>query len=50
MFSINWTLPFEQFQMVVAKPEGPKHLGFQAQRFLASRLDQATFMPILKMI
>ena len=34
--------PFRgQFQMVVAKPEGPKHLGFQAQRFLASRLDQA---------
>ena len=29
------------FQMVVAKPEGPKHLGFEAQRFLASRLDEA---------
>ena len=28
------------FQMVVAKPEGPKHLGFEAQRFLASRLDK----------
>ena len=28
------------FQMVVAKPESPKHLGFVAQRFLASCLDQ----------
>ena len=25
--------------MVVAEPESPKHLGFEAQRFLASRLD-----------
>ena len=25
--------------MVVAAPESPKHLGFEAQRFLASRLD-----------
>ena len=29
------------FQMVVAKPQGPKYLGFEAQRFLASRLDEA---------
>ena len=28
------------FQMVVAKPASPKHLGFEAQRFLASRLDE----------
>ena len=28
------------FQMVVAEPESPKHLGFEAQRFLASRLDE----------
>lgn len=28
------------FQMVVTEPETPKHLGFAAQRFLASRLDQ----------
>ena len=28
------------FQMVVAEPVSPKHLGFEAQRFLASRLDQ----------
>ena len=28
------------FQMVVAEPKSPKHLGFEAQRFLASRLDQ----------
>ena len=28
------------FQMVVAEPSSPKHLGFEAQRFLASRLDQ----------
>ena len=28
------------FQMVVTQPESPKHLGFQAQRFLASRLDE----------
>ena len=28
------------FQMVVAEPASPKHLGFEAQRFLASRLDQ----------
>ena len=28
------------FQMVVAEPQSPKHLGFEAQRFLASRLDQ----------
>ena len=28
------------YQMVVAEPESPKHLGFEAQRFLASRLDQ----------
>ena len=28
------------FQMVVAQPASPKHLGFEAQRFLASRLDQ----------
>ena len=26
--------------MVVAEPASPKHLGFEAQRFLASRLDQ----------
>ena len=29
------------FQMVVTEPASPKHLGFEAQRFLASRLDQA---------
>tara|TARA_B100000674_G_C37981326_1_gene982579 strand:+ start:3253 stop:4191 length:939 start_codon:yes stop_codon:yes gene_type:complete len=28
------------FQMVITKPASPKHLGFEAQRFLASRLDQ----------
>ena len=28
------------FQMVVAQPASPKHLGFEAQRFLASRLDE----------
>ena len=28
------------FQMVVTEPESPKHLGFEDQRFLASRLDQ----------
>ncbi|MCB4406929.1 hypothetical protein [Synechococcus sp. MU1642] len=28
------------FQMVITKPSSPKHLGFEAQRFLASRLDQ----------
>ena len=28
------------FQMVVTEPSTPKHLGFEAQRFLASRLDQ----------
>ena len=28
------------FQMVVTEPKSPKHLGFEAQRFLASRLDQ----------
>ena len=28
------------FQMVVAEPGSPKHLGFEAQRFLASRLDE----------
>ena len=28
------------FQMVVAKPVSPKHLGFEAQKFLASRLDE----------
>ena len=34
--------PFQGlFQMVVTEPEGPKHLGFEAQRFLASRLDEA---------
>ena len=27
------------FQMVVAEPASPKHLGFEAQRFIASRLD-----------
>ena len=27
--------------MVVAKPEGPKFLGFEAQRFLASCLDES---------
>ena len=26
--------------MVVAEPGSPKHLGFEAQRFLASRLDE----------
>ena len=29
------------FQMVITKPESPKHLGFEAQRFLASRLEQS---------
>ncbi|TCD58116.1 hypothetical protein CWE16_02105 [Synechococcus sp. BS55D] len=29
------------FQMVIANPSSPRHLGFEAQRFLASRLDQA---------
>ena len=28
------------FQMVITQPSTPKHLGFEAQRFLASRLDQ----------
>ena len=28
------------FQMVITKPSSPKHLGFEAQSFLASRLDQ----------
>ena len=28
------------FQMIVAKPESPKHLGFEAQKFLASRLHE----------
>ena len=28
------------FQMIVASPPTSKHLGFEAQRFLASRLDQ----------
>ena len=28
------------FQMVVTQPASPKHLGFEAQRFLASRLDE----------
>lgn len=28
------------FQMVVTEPESPKHLGFEAQRFLASRLNE----------
>jgi len=28
------------FQMVITEPSSPKHLGFEAQRFLASRLDQ----------
>ena len=27
------------FQMVITNPSGPKHLGFEAQRFLGSRLD-----------
>ena len=29
------------FQMVVSSPATPKHLGFEAQKFLASRLDQS---------
>lgn len=29
------------FQMVVAEPESPKHLGFETQRFLASRLQES---------
>ena len=29
------------FQMVITEPSSPKHLGFEAQRFLASRLDQS---------
>ena len=29
------------FQMVITQPSSPKHLGFEAQRFLASRLDQS---------
>ena len=29
------------FQMVITEPQSPKHLGFEAQRFLASRLDQS---------
>ena len=28
------------FQMVITQPQSPKHLGFEAQRFLASRLDE----------
>jgi len=28
------------FQMVITEPPTPKHLGFEAQRFLASRLDR----------
>ena len=29
------------FQMVITQPLSPKHLGFEAQRFLASTLDQS---------
>ena len=29
------------FQMVITEPESPKHLGFEAQRFLASSLNQS---------
>ena len=29
------------FQMVITQPFKPKHLGFEAQRFLASRLDES---------
>ena len=29
------------FQMVITEPSSPKHLGFEAQRFLASRLDDS---------
>ena len=29
------------FQMVITEPESPKHLGFEAQRFLASRLGES---------
>ena len=39
------------FQMVVTEPSSPKHLGFEAQRFLLVGLIRSTtFMPILKMI
>ena len=34
--------PFRSlFQMVVSTPESPKHLGFEAHRFLASRLNES---------
>ena len=34
--------PFRSlFQMVVSTPESPKHLGFEAHRFLASRLNDS---------
>lgn len=29
------------FQMVITQPKTPKHLGFEAQRFLASRLEES---------
>ena len=29
------------FQMVITEPSSPKHLGFEAQRFLASRLNES---------
>ena len=38
------------FQMVVAEPVSPKHLGFEAQRFLASGwIRITTFTLFLKM-
>ena len=44
--------PFQGlFQMVVAQPESPKHLGFEAQRFLVVALTRLTiYMPISKTI
>ena len=43
--------PYRGVSMVITEPLSPKHLGFEAQRFLASRLDQAyDFIVILKMI
>ena len=39
MCSIALTIPIAACFMVATKPVSPKHLGFETQRFLASRLD-----------
>ena len=39
------------FQIVVSKPEGPKHLGFEAQSsWQVASMKTTIFMPILKTI